>query len=138
MKPTGYLYAIPIALVSLDVYSTVFSLSLNSQATELNPFVASAIQYGSTALVPFLVSYLALSQGVALLMIATGSSLFGTRRANRFLPFSLICGVSSFGAFSNIAGILIGFGTSLNYVVGAIGSTVLAALVLRSLTGQPN
>ena len=131
-KANGYLYTIPIMLVNLDVYSTVFSLSLNSQATELNPFVASAIQYGSAALVPFLVSYLALSQGVALLMVATGKSLFGTQGVNKFLPFSLICGVSSFGALSNIAGIVLGFGTSLSYTVGAIGSITLVALVLRS------
>lgn len=135
MKVNGHLYTIPILFVNLDICSTVFSLSLNSQATELNPFVASAIQYGSIALVPFLVSYLALSQGVALLMIATGTSLFGTHSANRFLPFTIICAVSSFGPFSNIAGILIGFGTSLSYALGAIGSIILAVFALRSLTG---
>jgi hypothetical protein len=132
-KSNGYLYAIPIMLVSLDIYSTVISLSSNSQVTELNPFVASAIQYGSVALIPFLVSYLALSQGVALLMISTGTRLFGAHSANRFLPFTMICGVSSFGPFSNIMGILIGLGTSLSYVLGAAGSIVLAGLVLRSL-----
>ena len=135
MQVNGYLYTIPIVLVNLDICSTLFSLSLNPQATELNPFVASAIQYGPLALGPFLVSYLALSQGVALLMLATGSRLFGNHSANRFLPFTMICGISSFGPFSNIAGMLIGFGTSLSYDLGAIGSIVLASLALRSLTG---
>jgi hypothetical protein len=135
MKAKGYLYTIPIVLVNLDIYSTVLSLSLNSQVTELNPFVASTIQYGSVALVPFLISYLALSQGLALLMIGTGTRLFGKYSSNKFLPFAIICGVSSFGPLSNFTGILLGFGTSLSYVLGVLGSIVLAALVFRSLTG---
>jgi len=133
-KTNGYLYTIPIMLVAADIYSTLFSLSLNSQATELNPFVASAVQYGSTALVPFLASYLALSQGTGLLMITTGKKLFGDACSVRFLPFAIVCGVSAFGPFSNIIGILLGYGTLLSFALGAIGSLAMSAQVFRLLT----
>lgn len=134
-KAKGYIYTLPIVLVNLDIFSTVFSLSVSSQVTELNPFVASAIQYGAIALAPFLVSYLALSQGLALLMIGTGKLLFGAQSPNKFLPFAIICGVSSFGPFSNITGILIGVGSAVSYVLGGLASAVLAGFVLRSLAG---
>jgi len=133
-KINGYVYAIPITLVAADIYSTLLSLSLNSQAIELNPFVASAIQYGSMTMVPFLASYLALSQGTGLLMITTGKKLFGDASSARFLPFAIVCGVSAFGPFSNIVGILLGYGSLLSLALGAIGSLAMSAQVFRLLT----
>ena len=134
-RVNGYVYLLPIPLAVADIYSTLVSLSLNSQTTELNPFVASAIQYGPVAMVPFLVSYLALSQGIALFMITTGKRLFGNSSSVKWLPFATVCGVSSFGPFSNISGVVLGFGSMLSYASGAISSVALSALVFRSLMG---
>ena len=128
----GYIFVLPISLVALDVYSTMINLYLNSQAIELNPFVASAIQYGAVAMLPFLLSYIALSQGVALLMLSVGRALFGESFSTRFLPFALVCGVSSFGPFSNMLGMAVGFGT-IGYVLGGIGSAMIGTFVYRSL-----
>src|SRR5437879_7880719 len=72
----GWIFTVPLALVSADVYLTLTVLSTNSQIVELNPFVSSAIAIGAAALVPFIVSYLALSQGLGLFMLCVGSYLF--------------------------------------------------------------
>jgi hypothetical protein len=128
----GWVFVIPIALVASDAYLTLVALSFNSQTVELNQFVASAIQFGASALVPFVLSYLALSEGLSLLMLKIGDSLFGGSRA-KFLPFALICGAASFGPFSNLLGIAFGYVTSLVYVLGLMGAGLLAALVYRTL-----
>ena len=128
----GFLYVLPIALVSLDLYSTLVNLSQNSQVMELNPFVASAIQYGSAAVFPFLISYLALSQGLALLMLRTGKWLFGNIRSVRNLPFVVICGASSFGPFSNLSGMAFGYQATI-YVLGVLSSSVFSILIYANL-----
>lgn len=126
----GFVYVLPIALVALDLYSTLVSLAQNSQVMELNPFVASALQYGSAAVFPFLVSYLALSQGLALLMLRTGTWLFGSASSLRVLPFVLVCGASSFGAFSNLLGMALGY-QSLVYVLGGMSAAVFSTLIYQ-------
>ena len=65
----GWIFTVPLALVAADVYLTLIVLSTNSQIVELNPFVSSAIQIGAAALIPFIISYLALSQGLGLFML---------------------------------------------------------------------
>ena len=130
----GYVFMIPIIMPALDVYSTLANLSLNDQLVELNPFVASAVQFGPTALVPFLVSYIALSEGLALLMLRMGRWLFKKTVALRFLSFSMVCGASSFAPFSNILGIALGYDTTGVYAVAAVMSTALAAIISRILS----
>ncbi len=66
----GWIFTVPLALVAADVYLTLIVLSTNSQIVELNPFVSSAIAIGATALIPFIISYLALSQGLGLFMLS--------------------------------------------------------------------
>jgi hypothetical protein len=101
----GWMFTIPIALVVADVYLTLVGLSAGNW--ELNPFVASAVQIGPWAVVPFVVSYMALSEGLALGMLSVGKWLFGTMRPSRFMPFALTCGAASFGPLSNA--VLLGF-----------------------------
>jgi len=98
-RSDGWIFAIPIALVVADTYLTLIGLSKGNW--ELNPFVASAVQIGPWAVVPFVVSYMALSEGLALGMLSIGKWLFGVARASRFMPFALICGAASFGPVSN-------------------------------------
>ena len=129
----GWVFIVPIALVALDTCITLTVLSFSSQIVELNPFVASAIGYGASALVPFILSYLALSEGLALLMLKIGDWLFAGSKS-RVLPFALICGAASFGPFSNLWGIGLGFVTSLAYLFGLMTAGLLAALVYRRLT----
>lgn len=132
-SPAGHIYVLPVAFVSLDLCSTLASLSLNSSTIELNPFVSSAIQYGFAAIAPFLISYLALSQGLAILMLRIGSWLFGESGWMRVLPFALICAVSSFGPFSNMLGLVLGYEGLLVYVFAALTSGVLAIEVCKVL-----
>ncbi|HWY28882.1 MAG TPA: hypothetical protein VNW25_06465, partial [Candidatus Sulfotelmatobacter sp.] len=98
-RSDGWIFIIPIALVVADTYLTLIGLSQGNW--ELNPFVASAVQVGPWAVVPFVVSYLALSEGLALGMLSVGKWLFGVMRPLRFMPFALTCGAASFGPFSN-------------------------------------
>ena len=95
----GWIFIIPIALVVADTYLTLIGLSQGNW--ELNPFVASAVRIGSWAVVPFVLSYMALSEGLALAMLSVGKLLFGVARHSRFLPFALVCGVAAFGPISN-------------------------------------
>jgi hypothetical protein len=95
----GWIFTIPIALVVADIYLTLIGLSAGNW--ELNPFVASAVQIGPWAVVPFIVSYIALSEGLALGMLSFGKWLFGEMRPTRFMPFALTCGAASFGPLSN-------------------------------------
>src|SRR5207245_8212062 len=98
----GWIFTVPLGLVAADVYLTLIVLSTNSQIVELNPFVSSAIGIGASALIPFIVSYLALSQGLGLFMLRVGSYLFGPLKSSRYLPFVLICGAAGFGPASNL------------------------------------
>jgi hypothetical protein len=127
---SGYVYVLPLALVAFDLYSTLVALTLRSQTVELNPFVASALRYGSAAVLPFVVSYLALSEGLALLMLATGRWLFGGASLLRVVPFALVCGVSAFGPFSNVIGMAFGYQT-LVYILGGIISAVLSSVIYK-------
>lgn len=129
----GVVYVIPIVSAALDLYSTLVSLSSQSQTVELNPFVASAIQFGPVALVPFFISYLFLSQGLGLLMISLGTVL-GRESSGRFLPYALICGISAFGPISNFSGLGIGYASVLAYMVGVSGSAILAAVIYKTLS----
>jgi len=98
-RSDGWIFIIPIALVVADIYLTLIGLSQGNW--ELNPFVASAVQIGPWAVVPFVVSYMALSQGLALAMLSIGKWLFGVVHQSRFIPFALTCGAASFGPVSN-------------------------------------
>jgi hypothetical protein len=95
----GWIFTIPIGLVVADIYLTLIGLSQGNW--ELNPFVASAVQVGPWAVIPFIISYIALSEGLALWMLSTGKWLFGVTRPSRFMPFALTCGAASFGPVSN-------------------------------------
>jgi hypothetical protein len=95
----GWIFTIPIGLVVADIYLTLIGLSQGNW--ELNPFVASAVQIGPWAVIPFIISYIALSEGLALWMLSTGKWLFGVTRPSRFMPFALTCGAASFGPVSN-------------------------------------
>src|SRR5438309_5378264 len=60
LRNDGWIFTIPIALVVADIYLTLIGLSQG--AWEQNPFVASAVLIGPWAVVPFVVSYMALSR----------------------------------------------------------------------------
>jgi uncharacterized protein DUF5658 len=98
-RSDGWIFIIPIGLVIADIYLTLIGLSRGNW--ELNPFVASAVQIGPWAVIPFVVSYIALSEGLALLMISVGKWLFGVAQSSRFMPFALVCGAAAFGPISN-------------------------------------
>ncbi len=123
----GWVFTIPIALVAFDVYLTLLGLSYGSNVMELNPFVASAVQIGATAIVPFVLSYMALSEGLALAMLSFGRWLFGTSGPSRFLPFAFICGAASFGPVSNLALVAFPSAGALGYSLGVIGMAGVSA-----------
>ena len=125
----GWIFTVPLALVAADVYLTLIVLSTNSQIVELNPFVSSAIAIGATALVPFIISYLALSQGLGLFMLRIGSYLFGPLKSSRYLPFVSICGAAAFGPASNLVLLLDPNAGLITYVFGALGCTVLSVIL---------
>ncbi len=122
----GWIFTVPLALVAADVYLTLIVLSTNSQIIELNPFVSSAIETGATALIPFIISYLALSQGLGLLMLRVGSYLFGPLKSYRYLPFVSICGAAAFGPASNLILLLDPNAGLAAYSFGALGCVVLS------------
>src|SRR5438128_3219225 len=125
----GWIFTVPLGLVSADVYLTLIVLSTNSQIVELNPFVSSAIAIGASALIPFIVSYLALSQGLGLFMLRLGSYLFGPLRSYRYLPFVLICGVADLGPASNLVLFLDPDVGVAAYVIGALGCAMLSTVL---------
>ena len=134
-RSDGWVFVVPIALVVSDVYLMLFALSLSSQIIELNTFVASAVGFGATALVPFVLSYIALSEGLALLMLRIGDWLFAESKS-RFLPFALVCGAASFGPFSNLWGLAFSYVTSFVYILGLTTAGLLAGLVYRTFTSE--
>src|SRR3989449_6570890 len=129
----GWIFTVPLALVAADVYLTLIVLSTNSQIVELNPFVSSAIAIGAAALVPFIVSYLALSQGLGLFMLRVGSYLFGPLKSWRYLPFISICGAAAFGPASNLVLLVDPNAGLAAYSFGALGCVVLSLLLFTKV-----
>jgi len=125
----GWIFTVPLALVAADVYLTLIVLSTNSQIVELNPFVSSAIAIGATALVPVIISYLALSQGLGLFMLRIGSYLFGPLKSSRYLPFVSICGAAAFGPASNLVLLVDPNAGLIAYFFGALGCGVLSVIL---------
>jgi len=124
-RSDGWFFIIPVALVVADVYLTLYGLSQG--AWELNPFVSSAVQIGPWALVPFVVSYMALSEGLALGMLSIGKWLFGVVRPSGYMPFALVCGAASFGPVSDAELLAFPRAGSANYLVGTtIGMITLS------------
>jgi hypothetical protein len=128
-RPDGWIFTVPLALVAADVYLTLIVLSTNSQIMELNPFVSSAIAIGATALVPFIISYLALSQGLGLFMLRIGVFLFSPLKSSRYLPFVSICGAAAFGPASNLVLLLDPNAGLSAYVFGTIGCALLSVFL---------
>ena len=132
-ETTGWVYTLPIILASADIYLTLIGLFYR-RTEELNRFVASAASAGSSFMIPFAVSYMALSEGLAVLMLGFGHRLYGTSSQERYLPFALILGAASFGPFSNLT-ILSGSVSGLaSYVVGIAAAGVLSLIVYARLT----
>jgi len=125
----GWIFTVPLALVAADVYLTVIVLSTNPRIVELNPFVSSAIGIGASALIPFIISYLALSQGLGLLMLRVGSFLFGPLKPYRYLPFVSICGAAGFGPASNLVLFLDPNVGVAAYILGALGCAMLSTIL---------
>ena len=132
-RPDGWIFTVPLALVAADVYLTLIVLSTNSQIVELNPFVSSAIAIGTAALVPFIVSYLALSQGLGLFMLRVGAYLFGSPKSYRYLPFVSICGVAAFGPASNLVLLLDPTAGLVAYLLGALGCVMLSIFLFTKV-----
>ena len=125
----GWIFTVPLALVAADIYLTLIVLSTNSQIVELNPFVSSAIAIGATALVPFIISHLALSQGLGLFMLRIGSYLFGPLKSSRYLPFVSICGAAAFGPASNLVLLVEPNAGLIAYFFGALGCAILSVIL---------
>src|SRR5438445_6714326 len=136
-RSDGWIFTVPLALVAADVYLTLIVLSTNSQIVELNPFVSSAIGIGAAALVPFIVSYLALSQGLGLFMLRIGSYLFGPLKSYRYLPFVSICGAAAFGPTSNLALLIYPTAGLVAYLMGALGCVMLSITLFTRVEKRP-
>src|SRR5437879_3147105 len=129
----GWIFTVPLSLVAADVYLTLIVLSTNPQIVELNPFVSSAIGIGASALIPFIISYLALSQGLGLLMLRVGAYLFGSFKSYRYLPFVLICGIAGFGPASNLVLLLDPSAGLAAYSLGALGCAMLSLILFTRI-----
>jgi hypothetical protein len=123
----GWFFVIPIGLVVADIYLTLYGLSQGEW--ELNPFVSSAVRIGPWAIVPFVVSYLALAEGLALTMLSIGKWLFGVARPSRFMPFALTCGAASFGPVSNSELLAFPGAGPTSYFVGIITGMIASLLI---------
>ena len=99
-RDDGWIFTVPIILAVTDIFLTLIGLAKGNW--ELNPYVASAIQIGPWAVVPFLVSYMALSEGLALVVLSVGRKLSGADRTLGYMPFALVCGAASIGPANNI------------------------------------
>ena len=129
----GWIFTVPVGLAAADVYLTLIVLSTSSQIVGLNPFVSSAIGIGAAALVPFIVSYLALSQGLGLFMLRIGSYLFGPLKSYRYLPFVSICGAAAFGPTSNLALLIYPTAGLVAYLMGALGCVMLPMFLFTKI-----
>jgi len=129
----GWIFTVPLALVTADVYLTLIVPSTSSQIVELNPFVSSAIGIGAAALIPFIISYLALSQGLGLFMLKVGSYLFGPLRSYRYLPFVSICGAAAFGPASNLVLLLDPNAGFAAYLLGAVGCGAMSLFLFTKV-----
>ncbi len=129
----GWIFTVPLALASSDMFLTLVVLSTSSQIIELNPFVSSAIGIGAIAVTPFIVSYLALSQGLGLFMLRMGSYLFGSSKSYKYLPFVLICGVASFGPASNLVLALDPNAGMAAYFLGALGCCTVSIFLFTHI-----
>src|SRR5690242_8816672 len=130
-KVDGWTFTVPLALAASDIYLTLIVLTTSSQIVELNPLVSSAIGIGAAAIFPFTVSYLALSQGLGLLMLRVGSYLFNNSKI-RYLPFVLICGAASFGPASNLVLLLDSSAGPASFPIAGLGSALVSlALFLK-------
>ena len=118
-RDDGWIFVIPIGLVVVDVFLTLIGLSKGHW--ELNPYVASAVQIGPWAMIPFVASYIALSEGLGLLMLSLGKWLFTSSSPSTFIPFALISGAASFGPLNNLALLTLDGASSLAYVFGITG-----------------
>lgn len=128
----GWVFTIPLILVCLDLQLTIVGLNYGTGIVELNPFVSAAVQRGTGVLTAFVIAYMALSEGVALLAVTAGRFLFG-RRPARFLPYSLICGAASFGPLSNLF-LLMGLEAAWSTIfAGAVGAPLFGTWIYRSL-----
>ncbi len=126
----GWIYLVPILLVAGDLTLTLKGLSSSTSLMELNPLVAAALQVGPLVFAAFTISYMALSEGLALLMLSTGSLLFPSR-SWRLLPFAATCGAAAFGPASNLVIIATPGFQGLSYVAGAFGGTLLGLLIFQ-------
>jgi hypothetical protein len=124
-RSDGWIFTVPIVLAIVDIFLTLIGLSEGNW--ELNPYVAAAVQIGPWAVVPFVASYIALSEGLALWMLFLGRSLFTPWKALSSLPFALVCGAASFGPMSNM--ILLAY-PALNNLSYALGAAVMIGLSL--------
>jgi hypothetical protein len=136
-RSDGWIFTVPLALVAADMYLTLIVLSTNPQIVELNPFISSAIAIGAAALVPFIISYLALSQGLGLLMLRVGAYLFGSLKSYRYLPFVSICGAAAFGPASNFVLLLDPNAGLAAYSFGAFGCVVLSLILFTRVEKRP-
>ncbi len=129
----GWIYTIPIMLAAIDVYVTLVGIQY-SPVVELNPLVASAAQTGPIALVPFLLSYIALSTGLSLALFRLGNSLFPSTDSLRPLGFACACGASGFGPASNIALLAATFQPFATVAGMTFSVALIAGLVLHFRT----
>jgi hypothetical protein len=128
----GWIFTAPLVLAAIDIYLTLIVLTTSSQIVELNPFVSSAIGIGAAAIVPFMISYLALSQGLGLFMLRVGSCLFSNSKS-RYLPFVLICGAASFGPASNLVLLVDSSAGQFTYLVAGLGSTLVSLILFMKI-----
>ena len=126
-RSDGWIFAIPIVLVVADIYLTLVGLSRGSW--ELNPYVDSAVKIGPWAVIPFVVSYMALSEGLALTILSVGRRLFGVYRSLGYMPFALICGAASLGPLNNLILLTVPGGTgSSNGLTALITCVILLSV----------
>src|SRR5438552_8790925 len=128
-----WIFTVPLALVAADVYLTLIVLSTKSQIVELHLFVSSAIGIGAAALIPFIISYLALSQGLGLFLLRVGAYLFGPLKPYRYPPFVSICGAAAFGPASNLVLLLDPTAGLVAYLLGALGCVVLSIFLFTKV-----
>ena len=124
-RDDGWIFAVPTILAVVDVFLTLIGLSKGNG--ELNPYVASAIQIGPWAVVPFVASYIALSEGLGLWILSLGKGLFKASTPLSSLPFAFVCGAASFGPMSNLTLIAFPGFSELSY---ALAGAVMIGLSL--------